>query len=226
MENQAAYACNSCLKIQELNNKCKSDQFRDTDASSIIRQAAHWVLFGDKRPLAACEITTYFKKRASGIFRLISSKCHDYVRIILATDPDLIKFRSNRSIRNVNTRSTFYGLKEKEYDETVWIQFDTAVLSTSNCVKQKIVENEADCQFVTEKYSQKILNTSSDKPRNNDFFDEFSDIANLHIFTVGEIFPELQRPEIIDGVVQDDLKTGSRDPLALLFAEDQLEEPF
>jgi hypothetical protein len=56
------------------------------------------------------------------LFREISSRCHDYVRIILSLSPNdmLAKYEALSPVSTIDQRSAFYGIPGVAYDPSQW----------------------------------------------------------------------------------------------------------
>lgn len=91
--------------------------------STKLRNAAIELIKERKRPMASHEIEKWVRENDKSLCHLISSKCADYVRIILSVTQDnyLIKYKTLIPIPGVDKRSTFYGLVDGSYDSNEWV---------------------------------------------------------------------------------------------------------
>lgn len=90
--------------------------------STKLRLKAIDVIKNSKRPLASHEIQDWIRENDEELYKLISQKCSDYVRIILSVTQDspIIKYKSLTPIQGVDKRLTFYGLMDKNYNKNEW----------------------------------------------------------------------------------------------------------
>jgi hypothetical protein len=95
--------------------------------SELLRQASCQAIKEAERPLSAHEIEPWIAQHDAILSHQLSSKCYDYVRIILSLAPtDLImKYKYSGPSLGIDVRSTFYGLVGMIYDPSVWILFHT-----------------------------------------------------------------------------------------------------
>jgi hypothetical protein len=88
----------------------------------MLRQASCQAIKEVGRPLTAHEIEAWIAQNDPPLSQQLSSKCYDYVRIILSLSPvDLIiKYKPSDRSLGIDVRSTFYGLVGVDYDPSTW----------------------------------------------------------------------------------------------------------
>ena len=88
--------------------------------STKVRTVAHRVLSESERPLIAHEIERWISQNDPDLWEEVSSKCYDYVRMILSlTQNDaIVKYGCNTTMPGIDRRAVFYGIPGKEYDES------------------------------------------------------------------------------------------------------------
>jgi len=94
-----------------------------TPSSIRLRNAAVEAIFQAQRPMCAHEVQNWVKMNDPELFKEISSKCYDYVRMILSLAPSdmLVKYQTQKQISGIDSRSAFYGLPDIQYDPTHWM---------------------------------------------------------------------------------------------------------
>ena len=95
-------------------------------SSSQLRKKAYEVISKSSRPLAACEIESWIRANDAVLWKKVSSKCKDYIRIILSqTRGDKIsKFKCVKPPSDVDKRANFFGITGRTYDSNDWILVD------------------------------------------------------------------------------------------------------
>lgn len=78
-------------------------------------------MFG--RPITANEFARWLETNEQLMWREVSSKCGDYVRMILGQTRNnvFVKFKSIKPVPGVDRRSVFYGLSSMQYRSDMWI---------------------------------------------------------------------------------------------------------
>jgi hypothetical protein len=89
-----------------------------------LRNSAIQAIAEVGRPLAVHEIEEWLKANNPAISQELTTKCYDYVRIILSLSPIdiLVKYRPLIGIDGVDHRALFYGLTSKKYDPQMWLR--------------------------------------------------------------------------------------------------------
>lgn len=107
--------------------------------STKLRAVAVDVIKMRERPLASHEIETWIRENDKHLADLISSKCSDYVRIILSVTQDncIVKYKSLIPIPGVDKRSTFYGLSDGNYNQSEWVQINAKPTKVKKIVSKK-----------------------------------------------------------------------------------------
>jgi hypothetical protein len=87
-----------------------------------LRLAAVQAITDAGRPMSAHEIQSWIAKHDENLSAEITSKCYDYVRMILSLSPPSMirKYRSTTSVEGVDGRSGFFGLPDGDYKEPEW----------------------------------------------------------------------------------------------------------
>ena len=90
--------------------------------SSRIRSKADEIIREQGRPLQPSEIESIIREQDSELWEKISSKCSDYIRIILSLskEPPFIKYVSAVSIKGIDKRSLFFGCEGVTYPSSKW----------------------------------------------------------------------------------------------------------
>ena len=93
--------------------------------SAKLRNKAMEIIKKTGRPMAASEIEVWLRAHDHHLWKDISSKCEDYVRIILSLtrETSLLKYKPIRPIQGIDKRSTFFGLASVQYPEDQWKTF-------------------------------------------------------------------------------------------------------
>jgi hypothetical protein len=75
-----------------------------------------------QRPIAAHEVEQWIAQNNTELAKELSTKCYDYVRIILSLTPrdTIMKFKCDVSFPGVDRRAAFYGLPDWNYDPAIW----------------------------------------------------------------------------------------------------------
>lgn len=92
-------------------------------SSSQLRTKAYEIISKASRPLAACEIESWIRNNDPFLWKRVSIKCKDYVRIILSqTRGDKIsKFKCLKPPNDVDKRSNFFGISGRSYNPNDWV---------------------------------------------------------------------------------------------------------
>lgn len=92
--------------------------------STQVRLTAIKAIEEAGRPITAHELEEYLAANEPEIWKDVSEKCYDYVRMILSVTKNnvIIKYKCRHSIPNVDPRAAFYGLSNKYYPEDEWIR--------------------------------------------------------------------------------------------------------
>jgi hypothetical protein len=95
--------------------------------SNRLRDAALNAIRESGRPMAASEIEDWVNLNAPILAQELSTKCYDYVRIILSLSPYdvLVKYKPTSPREGLDYRCAFYGVAGFKYDSDEWIQSDT-----------------------------------------------------------------------------------------------------
>jgi hypothetical protein len=88
-----------------------------------LRNSAIRAISEAGRPLAVHEIEGWLKANDHALSQELTTKCYDYVRIILSLSPTnvLVKYRPVMSIDGIDHRALFYGIASKKYDPHRWL---------------------------------------------------------------------------------------------------------
>jgi hypothetical protein len=75
-----------------------------------------------QRPIAAHEVEEWIGQNDPDLSKELSTKCYDYVRIILSlTSRDMIvRYKCDIVFPGVDRRAAFYGLPNHQYDPAIW----------------------------------------------------------------------------------------------------------
>ena len=94
----------------------------DSHTSTRLRSAAVKAIQEAGRPIAAHELETWVTNNDKDLWKEVSKKCYDYVRIILSLTAKTIitKYKTDAIIPGVDKRAAFYGLTDETYDSTLW----------------------------------------------------------------------------------------------------------
>lgn len=98
--------------------------FGDPSLSSTqLRQKAFTVIKNSDRPMASCEIEKWIRNNDYDLWCKVSSKCKDYVRVILSQTrgKTIAKFKALKPIPGIDKRSTFYGIYGRTYPADAWV---------------------------------------------------------------------------------------------------------
>lgn len=108
--------------------------------STKLRNAAVEVIKEKKRPLASHKIETWIRENDKQLSDLISSKCSDYVRIILSVTQDncIVKYKSLQPVPGVDKRSTFYGLADANYSPSEWTLLGSKPIKNKKAAPKKL----------------------------------------------------------------------------------------
>jgi hypothetical protein len=90
--------------------------------SAKLRQAAHNALHEFQRPFTIPEFETWLGSHEPVLWKEISRKCDDYVRVILSLTPEttFVKYRCIGASAEPKRRATYYGAPDGQYDPAVW----------------------------------------------------------------------------------------------------------
>ena len=112
--------------------------------SSRLRIKACEIISKMGRPMAASEIEIWLRLHEKPLWKDVSSKCEDYVRIILSLTQKekLLKFRPTKPIEGIDKRSTFFGLASEQYDQDQWRQFVPQSTHEKSLMKAFIVDEK------------------------------------------------------------------------------------
>jgi hypothetical protein len=90
--------------------------------STRLRSSSVLAIQETGRPMTAHEIEDYLAERDPELWKQVSKKCYDYVRMILSLSPCdvIVKFRSLVERDGIDQRSAFYGLPGCEYNKAEW----------------------------------------------------------------------------------------------------------
>lgn len=98
------------------------------------------------RPITAHEVEKWIMKKYPDIWKAVSQKCYDYVRVILSLTKNnvIIKFKCKKIRPGIDKRACFYGLSTVNYDTTTWESVGTGskASNTHNTKKKKFVYSE------------------------------------------------------------------------------------
>jgi hypothetical protein len=88
-----------------------------------LRNSAIRAIIESRRPLAVHEIEEWLKTNDPAISEELTTKCYDYVRIILSLSPNnvLVKYRPLMFFEGVDNRALFYGIASTKYDPHIWL---------------------------------------------------------------------------------------------------------
>lgn len=114
--------------------------FGDPSLSSTqLRQKAYNVIKNSDRPMASCEIEKWIRNNDYDLWCKVSSKCKDYVRVILSQTQGktISKFKALKPISGIDKRSTFYGIYGRNYPSDAWV-------ATSDNSKVKVRKHDDD----------------------------------------------------------------------------------
>lgn len=114
--------------------------FGDPSLSSTqLRQKAYSVIKNSDRPMASCEIEKWIRNNDYDLWCKVSSKCKDYVRVILSQTRGKVisKFKALIPIPGIDKRSTFYGIYGRNYPSDSWA-------ATSDNVRTKLRKHDDD----------------------------------------------------------------------------------
>jgi hypothetical protein len=90
--------------------------------------------------MAACEIEDWVNANDPILADELSTKCYDYVRIILSLSPCdvLVKYKPQFPREGLDYRCAFYGIHGARYDPQQWVQSDAKHRRrTANAVKRE-----------------------------------------------------------------------------------------
>jgi hypothetical protein len=92
-----------------------------------LRNAAIHAIKESGRPMAACEVEEWVSANTPNLAQELSTKCYDYVRIILSLSPYevLAKYKPRLPREGLDHRCAFYGIHGARYDPQQWIQSDS-----------------------------------------------------------------------------------------------------
>lgn len=95
-----------------------------THTSTKLRMKAIDIIKQAGRPLSTHEIECNLRNNDPYMWSEISSKCSDYVRIILSLTRGsiIVKFKSLKPLKGIDRRATFFGLSTELYPENEWIK--------------------------------------------------------------------------------------------------------
>jgi hypothetical protein len=90
--------------------------------SAKLRQAAHAALHEFQRPFTIPEFEGWLALHEPALWKEISRKCDDYVRVILSLTPETVfaKYRCISGLSDARGRATYYGAADGGYDPGVW----------------------------------------------------------------------------------------------------------
>jgi hypothetical protein len=90
--------------------------------SERLRLATVRAVNESQRPIAAHEVEEWINFNDAELSKELSSKCYDYVRIILSLTPRdmIVKYKCDFSVPGVDRRASFYGLPDCQYDPAIW----------------------------------------------------------------------------------------------------------
>jgi hypothetical protein len=91
--------------------------------STKVRLAALRALQEMGRPLTAHELEEWLSTHDCDLWKEVSGKCYDYIRMILTLTRNnaIVKYRSNVSVPGIDKRLAYFGIPEAGYDES-WTQ--------------------------------------------------------------------------------------------------------
>ena len=117
--------------------------------SARLRNRTMEILEKMKRPMAACEIENWLRTNDSKLWKDVSEKCEDYVRIILSlTSSDiLLKFKPIKQIQGIDKRATFFGLAKESYDPKQWRQFVPLSTHAKSKMKHFVVQEKPSTRY-------------------------------------------------------------------------------
>lgn len=91
--------------------------------STKLRATAMKAIESIKRPMSAHEIEHWISQHDKRFWREVSTKCYDYVRIILSvTKEKLVQYKCKTQMRGIDRRAVFYGLSNVNYDPNIWMR--------------------------------------------------------------------------------------------------------
>ncbi|EAX99491.1 hypothetical protein TVAG_413090 [Trichomonas vaginalis G3] len=99
-----------------------SSKQNGSHTSAKLRERAMQAITEAKRPLAAAEIESSLRINDHHLFKEISAKCGDYLRVILSlTHSDVFsKYKPTKPIHRIDRRAIFFGLADGDYDPEQW----------------------------------------------------------------------------------------------------------
>lgn len=132
--------------------------------SAKLRVRAMQAITEAKRPLAASEIESSLRINDHHLFKEISAKCGDYLRVILSlTHSDVFsKYKPTKPIHGIDRRAIFFGLADGDYDPEQWKR---VVSKSSNSMQSPDKESSPQ-----EKPDLKVMipTITSDEPEKED----------------------------------------------------------
>lgn len=90
------------------------------------------------RPMAISEICYLTERTNPPLWKEVCQKCPDYVRIIIGkTAAGVFKqYWPTREMRNVDTRSIFYGFESTKYDSNLWTDTEERGFHAMNAARR------------------------------------------------------------------------------------------
>jgi len=97
--------------------------------SSRVRSKSLEIIQSSNRPLSVHEIEIYLRMHDPILWNEVSSKCSNYLRIILSTTKrDIItKYKSKIPLYGIDKRALFFGKTGVKYNQADWISVDDSI---------------------------------------------------------------------------------------------------
>ncbi|EAY23114.1 hypothetical protein TVAG_183510 [Trichomonas vaginalis G3] len=142
--------------------------FGDPSLSSTqLRQKAFTVIKNSDRPMASCEIEKWIRNNDYDLWCKVSSKCKDYVRVILSQTrgKTITKFKALKPIPGIDKRSTFYGIYGRSYPSDSWAATSDNIRSKSRKHDDDAYDEEMNFSNSKEESSQSSDESSESSPK-------------------------------------------------------------
>lgn len=142
--------------------------FGDPSLSSTqLRQKAFQVIKQSDRPMASCEIEKWIRNNDYDLWCKVSSKCKDYVRVILSQTrgKTITKYKAIKPIPGIDKRSTFYGLYGRSYPSDSWVPTSDGARSKSRKHDDDLYDEEVNYSAAKEESAQYSDDNSENIPK-------------------------------------------------------------
>ncbi|OHS94318.1 hypothetical protein TRFO_11171 [Tritrichomonas foetus] len=96
----------------------------DNQTCTMVRNLIIDAIKDNGRPITAHEYEQWLEINKTQLWSEVVKKCHDYTRVIVTSggNSQIAKYYCSQTLPSIDRRSVFFGIKNHEYDNKLWIK--------------------------------------------------------------------------------------------------------